>query len=86
MKVQINNGDIVTVMNGGIPLRKTFFAQKEDGTLILCTVKGELQLVFEPGVDNWSMASVARSVDSLQDPLIEPITIKANPLENEPTD
>lgn len=86
MKVTINNGWTVTVMDGGFPLRKSFFGKTEDGTIILCTVKGQLQLIYEPGVDNWMMASTARTVDSLEQPLIEPIIIKANPLENVPTE
>jgi hypothetical protein len=83
MKVTINNGWVVTVMDGGIPLRKTFFAQKEDdGMLMLCTMGGDVQVLFEDGVDGWTMGSVAHTVDQLHEPLPHPVVVKAKPLLN----
>ena len=86
MKVTINNGWTVTVMDGGVPLRKTFFAQNDLGQLLLCDVKGNLQLIYESGCDGWLLASTARTVDALDQPLVEPVTIKANPIENNPSE
>jgi hypothetical protein len=84
MKTTLKNGWEVMPLDGGLPLRKTFFAQTADKTLILATVKGELQLVYESGCNNWEIGSTAMTVDRLEHPLVEPITIKCGPLKNEP--
>lgn len=86
MKVTLKNGWTVTVMDGGVPLRKTFFAENDLGQLLLCDVKGNLQLIYESGCDGWLLASTARTVDALDQPLVEPVTIKANPIENNPSE
>ena len=86
MKVTLKNGWEVTPMDGGIPLTKTFFAETADKQLVLATIKGDLQLIYESGCNGWILGSTANTVDKLQEPLIEPIIIKANPLPNEPTE
>ena len=83
MKVTLKNGWEVLRLNGGLPLSKTFLAQTDDNKLILCTTKGDVQLIYEKGCSNTIIGSTAMIIDRLQEPLPQIIEVKANPLENE---
>ena len=86
MTVTLKNGWEVTPVDSIVPLRKNFFANNALGQLLLCSVKGYPQVVFENGCSAWIIASTARTVDGLEQPLDEYIIIRNTPLENNPTE